>query len=102
MPEDDWVCHPVKSYVGNPVFTHIFWCPGCLCGHGWTASWTFNGDLVKPTISPSLLVTGGGVGGAKPFEGTGRCHSFVRDGQIQFLDDCTHALRGQTVALEPF
>jgi hypothetical protein len=25
------------------------------------------------------------------------CHSFVRDGQIQFLGDCTHALKGQTV-----
>lgn len=27
------------------------------------------------------------------------CHSFIRDGQIQFLSDCTHALAGQTVPL---
>jgi hypothetical protein len=27
------------------------------------------------------------------------CHSFVTDGKIQFLSDCTHALAGQTVAL---
>jgi len=31
-----------------------------------------------------------------------RCHSFVTDGQIQFLGDCTHALAGQTVPLQPF
>ncbi len=27
------------------------------------------------------------------------CHSFVTDGQIQFLGDCTHKLAGQTVPL---
>ncbi|MGC4033677.1 MAG: hypothetical protein QM754_18485 [Tepidisphaeraceae bacterium] len=31
-----------------------------------------------------------------------RCHSFVRDGQIEFLGDCTHELAGKTVPLEPF
>ena len=27
------------------------------------------------------------------------CHTFVTDGRIQFLGDCTHALAGQTVDL---
>jgi hypothetical protein len=27
------------------------------------------------------------------------CHSFVTDGRIQFLSDCTHELAGQTVDL---
>ena len=27
------------------------------------------------------------------------CHSFVTDGRIQYLDDCTHELRGQTIDL---
>ena len=27
------------------------------------------------------------------------CHSFVTDGKIQFLSDCTHGLAGQTVEL---
>lgn len=27
------------------------------------------------------------------------CHSFVRAGKIEFLGDCTHALKGQTVPL---
>jgi hypothetical protein len=27
------------------------------------------------------------------------CHSFVTNGKIQFLADCTHKLAGQTVEL---
>ena len=27
------------------------------------------------------------------------CHSFITDGRIQFLGDCTHELKGQTVEL---
>ena len=30
------------------------------------------------------------------------CHSFVTDGLIQFLGDCTHALAGQTVDMPPW
>lgn len=78
----------------------IFFCPGCRCGHAvWVnrkasngAIWTFNGDEDKPTFKPSLLVD----------STRGRCHSYVTDGQIQFLDDCTHDLKGQTVPLEKF
>jgi hypothetical protein len=28
------------------------------------------------------------------------CHSYVTDGKIRFLDDCTHELAGKTVELE--
>lgn len=71
-----------------------FWCPGCDEIHGISiapGAWTWNGDAEHPTFSPSVLVTGGAQ--------NGRCHSFVRDGNIQFLGDCTHALAGQTVPL---
>jgi len=30
---------------------------------------------------------------------TPRCHSFVKDGHIEFLSDCTHDKAGQTVPL---
>ena len=76
------------------------WCPGCEEAHALEvesstkARWTWNGSEEKPTFSPSLLVTYGG-GDAR------RCHSFIRDGRIQFLGDCTHALKGQTVDLPP-
>ncbi len=28
-----------------------------------------------------------------------RCHTFITDGRIQFLGDCSHKLAGQTVDL---
>lgn len=91
-PKDRWLAHPVTAYQGNEQFTHVIFCPGCGCGHGWTAGWQFNGNLDAPTIRPSLKVT----------EMRGICHSFITDGKIQFLDDCWHSLKGTTVALEPF
>ena len=30
------------------------------------------------------------------------CHSFITDGSIEFLPDCTHELAGKTVPLEDF
>ncbi|WP_244622606.1 DUF6527 family protein [Microvirga brassicacearum] len=81
--------------------------------------WGFNGNYEKPTFTPSVLVTSGHYvaghqaseecwctyekrfGKKAPFE-CSICHSFVTDGKIQFLDDCTHALAGQTVPLPPF
>lgn len=76
-------------------------CPGCDGFHvvhvahsNPGANWQFNGDTERPTFSPSLLVN-------KDFShpGVPRCHSFVRDGRIQFLSDCTHHLAGKTVDL---
>lgn len=75
---------------------HVIWCPGCEMHHMLSSSWTFNGDLVNPTFSPSLLVRYNWGEKQTPC----RCHSFIRDGKIQFLDDCTHKLAGQTIELE--
>lgn len=72
----------------------IFYCPGCGEHHGPNDSWCFNGDTERPTFSPSILVQGGNE------RGDTRCHMFVRDGQIQYLSDCTHALAGTTVPME--
>jgi hypothetical protein len=99
-----------------------FWCKGCNCYHAIpidsnkTHSWTFNGNYDKPTISPSILVKTGRYRS----EHTGDCwctyyqkhpdeeqdfkcsvcHSFITDGKIQYLSDCTHNLVGQTIELE--
>ena len=63
--------------------------------HRWV--WDFNGNFDKPTFTPSIKVEGYNDD-SKPFV----CHSFVTDGNIQFLPDSTHALAGKTVPLEPF
>lgn len=92
-----------------------FMCPGCRELHQVAVAgdarpaWDFNGDFDRPTFSPSILVRGSRpitddehrrimAGEAIKSEPT-VCHSFVRDGQIQFLSDCTHDLGGQTVEL---
>lgn len=69
----------------------MFFCPGCRCGHGIDDRWTVSGSSSSPTLSPSYLVIGGPT--------QTRCHSFVRDGRIEFLSDSTHALAGKTVDL---
>lgn len=76
---------------------YLFHCPGCQTSHPFeveatgNAGWTWNGSMTKPTFSPSLLVN--------QHDPNTRCHSFVTDGRIQFLDDCWHSLCGQTVDL---
>lgn len=105
----------------------LFWCPGCGCAHAvWVAAegqsspsgsnWGWNGSMDRPTFTPSVLVTSYMSEPAVTPENLEewnknpwpqkrvdrRCHSFVKDGQIQFLGDCWHSLRGQTVPLEEF
>jgi hypothetical protein len=80
--------------------TLAVFCPACKCAHGVNSGWTFNGDMERPTFSPSILVTWEGFEDGKEIKKI--CHSYVRDGQIQFLNDCTHELAGKTVPLEAF
>jgi hypothetical protein len=108
----------LRSVEGGRV---SFWCPGCDEPHAIavhpapSAVWRYNEDPNKPTFSPSILMRSGhfvpGQEGRNCWctyeERTGNtlpkgvgcsvCHSFVTDGRIQFLGDCTHALAGQTV-----
>ena len=91
-----------------------FWCEGCKTSHVVSTGWIFNGNYERPTFSPSVLVrTGHYIKGHKgpcwcshdPSKGYPKCsvcHSFVTDGKIQFLSDCTHHLAGQTIDLKPF
>jgi len=103
----------------NGVEYASFECPACGNNHAPVVSrppgsvgptWGWNGDVERPTFTPSLLVRGTvpltqaqldaydrGEGLPTPIPRV--CHSFIRDGRIEFLSDCTHALAGQTVDL---
>lgn len=84
-----------------------FHCPGCNMQHAVYVQgdsvpvWTWNNLLDKPTFSPSIRRQGPQRDAAGNFTcgSEGVCHSFVRDGMIEFLGDCTHALKNQTVPL---
>lgn len=81
-----------------------FDCPACGIGHalrtqspdGARPVWSFNDDAERPTFRPSLLVRWGKGGEAM---GAQVCHSFITNGEIRFLSDCTHALAGHTVEM---
>lgn len=71
---------------------YVFQCPGCGNTHPVEVpAWNWNGSAESPTFSPSLLCNQHDPGS--------RCHSFIRDGKIQFLSDCHHPLAGQTVEI---
>lgn len=90
--------------AGNRVAFH---CPGCGCAHmvvvGTPNGWGWNGDLARPTFTPSVLVHSHPTLDENDQPATTpQCHSFVTDGQIAYLGDCTHELVGQTVDLPPW
>lgn len=86
-------------HQGNGSKRVAWICPGCNDVHQIDpARWTWNGSLEKPTFSPSVLVTW--TDWVEPERGGPKvCHSFVVEGQMQFLGDCTHALAGKTVPI---
>jgi hypothetical protein len=105
--------------MDNDGVTHRGWmifCPACKSGHMFDERWTFNGDVHKPTFRASMMVRSTRHEPpitAENFAEWKRapwpqhdvktvCHSYVTDGQIQYLGDCTHELAGKTVPLEPF
>jgi hypothetical protein len=105
----------VMRRTGNRV---IWWCPGCEDAHqvpvveyGEPSGWSLiSADMHAPTLIPSVLVHS-----PRRFANTDLqepaltneanirpavdCHSFVRDGVIDFLGDCTHQYAGVKVPM---
>lgn len=85
----------------------MFCCPGCA-GEGGSSGlhmlpvnatdsagrpkWTWDGNLEAPTLEPSILTRWGAAN---------VCHSYLRNGVIEYLGDCTHQYAGQHVPLAP-
>lgn len=70
-------------------------CKGCGYTHVFAlkkdgGNHQFNMDLENPTVSPSLL---------NNFTPGRMCHFFIKNGRIQYLGDCWHKLKGQTIEL---
>ncbi len=88
----------LRALAGGRV---AFYCPGCDGPHQVGVEppaavvWGWNRNAERPTFSPSILVSWE-WGEAREKRA---CHSFVRDGRIEFLSDSTHELAGQTVDL---
>jgi len=76
-----------------------FWCSGCNMPHSLNVGagpgprWGYNGNAEAPTFTPSVLSS------YRQGDKEVVCHSFVTDGRIQYLGDCTHQLANQTIDL---
>lgn len=78
----------------------MHWCPGCKEVHGYIIEggppqWTFDGNYDAPTFMPSMLIFVTEKNGQRET----LCHYYLKAGMIEFLGDCPHELKGQTVPL---
>ena len=93
----------VATSSSDPAYRCLLWrCAGCreihacqVAGKPQQPTWTWNGSTTKPTLSPSVLKR------PESTESGKRCHSFVREGVVEFLADCDHELVGQKVPMTP-
>lgn len=73
--------------------SYWLWCPACDDPVRIDDTWGWNGDLARPTFTPSIL-TRFTMRGCEHV-----CHSFLTDGIWHFLGDCTHDKAGQDVPM---
>lgn len=87
------------SNTDESIYGYIFWCLGCKGSHTFVTDhtakthWSFNGDTENPHFNPSLAFW---VDWTKQELGY-KCHLFLHNGRIQYLNDCKHDLAGHTI-----
>lgn len=81
-----------------------------------TGCWTWNGDIEKPTLKPSILTKSGHFDENNKGKGCWcdynkehpedpapftcfLCHTWINEGRVIFLDDCSHEFKGQILDL---
>ncbi len=82
-----------KAIISKSTGRLLYYCPPCKQPHtieiDGSRAWTWNGNLITPTVSPSIKVT------CPPMPYC--CHHFVRNGRIEYCGDCSHELSGKTI-----
>ena len=97
----------VRFSLGDAIGTLQAFCPACDFEHGFnvdieghskwpdkTPVWGFDGNYDSPTFEPSMLSNKDGVEEHHPI-----CHSWLKNGVWEYLDDSTHDMAGQKVDL---
>jgi Family of unknown function (DUF6527) len=86
----------VSPILRRGVDRYFHWCPACEHMHPLPDRWKFNGDVNKPTFSPSFNHSFGFDKNKKAVDRT--CHYIITDGKIQFCPDSWHK-RSDIVAM---
>ncbi len=106
----------VSRYLRRGTTGYFHWCPACQEMHPLPDSWTFNGNVDKPTFSPSFKheglklnkdANGKWVGEGRDawlYDANGKpisevCHYILTDGVLNFCGDCTHDMAGKSVPM---
>lgn len=76
----------IEPAKGDTLGAFAHYCPGCDSLHLLPGTWTFDGNLLAPTFSPSFRQ---GI----------NCHYNLVAGLLHFHPDSTHHLKGTTVPL---
>lgn len=78
----------VSEFLRRTTRGYYHWCPGCDTAHALPDGWTFDGNLTRPTFSPSFKHEW------KEGDVPKVCHYVLAAGVLNFCVDSTHALRG--------
>lgn len=101
----------VSSTLRRSTGAYLHWCPACEELHQLPDGWAFDGNLEKPTFTPSFkhecmkrVMVAGKWTGEWVRDADGKtvpaiCHYVLTDGVLNFCGDCTHALAGMVVPL---
>jgi hypothetical protein len=95
----DYVHSEVCKDYGTDACTHIGHGIEWLNPDGSLRRVSIDDDRDNPPEGVTEVYTSGLPHVADP--AYGNCHSFLKDGQWQFLSDCAHAMAGQTVDMVP-
>jgi len=80
--------------VNNTSIRWLFECLACSCCHYINHTWTITGPEDSLTVTPSIFVNKDRVN-----PDAHACHLFIRDGKIQYLEDCSHEYAGKTIEM---
>jgi hypothetical protein len=76
------------KYVSGKHYAWAVQCPACGHSHSFDDRWKYDGNHEAPTFDGSMLADAGG---------NTRCHSYMRKGVWEYLNDCKHAFAGKKV-----
>ena len=102
----------VSSVLRRVKGGYAHWCPACEEAHVLPDTWSFDGDLERPSFSPSFKHEGvrrvfdpdgrwtgewvrNADGSVVPFT----CHYNLKAGILEFCQDCTHSMANSRVPL---